>query len=126
MDLVKRFIDYMFANKGKYSLNGYTFYAHNVGKFDSVFLIKSSVLLQDYDIKLTQKDNRFIVITIKNKLTKNKIKFYDSMQLINGKLKKILRDFGCKTQKGFFPHTFIDKNRFYDSILVLNQHKKII
>jgi len=32
-------------------LNGYTFYAHNLGRFDSVFLIKACILLDDIEIK---------------------------------------------------------------------------
>jgi len=32
-------------------IDGYTFYAHNLGRFDSVFLIKASILLEDIVIK---------------------------------------------------------------------------
>jgi len=31
-------------------INGYTFYAHNLGRFDAVFLIKACIYLDDIEI----------------------------------------------------------------------------
>jgi len=47
-NVVKRIIDCIFEYE---ELNGYTFYAHNLGRFDSVFLIKSTLLLNDINIE---------------------------------------------------------------------------
>jgi len=33
------------------NLNGFTFYAHNLGRFDSVFLIKACIFMDDIIIK---------------------------------------------------------------------------
>jgi hypothetical protein len=43
----KRLIESMFLDK---ELNGYTFYAHNLGRFDAVFLIKIAAFMKDLKI----------------------------------------------------------------------------
>jgi len=46
--LINRIFKSIFMNK---ALNGYTFYAHNLGRFDSVFILKALIL--DSDIEVT-------------------------------------------------------------------------
>jgi len=48
LDVVKNLISDLANNK---EINGFTFYAHNLGRFDSVFLIKACILLDDIIIK---------------------------------------------------------------------------
>ena len=93
------------------NLNGYTFYAHNLGRFDSVFILKS--LIRDSDIELTPiwKDNAILYLTLK--YGDFKITILDSLQLISGSLKDILISFGCDTQKGYFPYSFVNNNNLY-------------
>lgn len=69
-------------------LNGYTFYAHNLGRFDSVFILRSLILNKDMKLSPIWKDNGIISITIKYKNVK--IKLLDSLQLIKGSLDNIL------------------------------------
>jgi len=48
LEIVKNIINDLANNT---NINGYTFYAHNLGRFDSVFLIKACLLLDDIEIK---------------------------------------------------------------------------
>jgi len=94
-------------------INGYTFYAHNLGRFDSVFLIKACILLDDIDIKPKWKDNKILSISILNKRNKCKFKILDSIQLINGSLDALCKSFEINHKKGIFPHNFINKDRLF-------------
>lgn len=105
-----RVIDGIFEHK---ELNGYTFFAHNLGRFDAVFLIKGIVLLDKYIIKATWKDNIVLGMTIKHIESKRKIKLLDSMQFVNGSLRDILISFNCNVNKGFFPYTFVNINNLH-------------
>src|SRR5258706_15664777 len=88
--------------------DGYTFYAHNLGMFDSIFILKS--LITNKNIKLTPvwKDNSIISLVIK--FNKIKITLLDSLQLIPGSLDNILKSFECNTKKGNFPYKFVNKD----------------
>src|SRR5258706_766872 len=88
--------------------DGYTFYAHNLGRFDSIFILKS--LITNKNIKLTPvwKDNSIISLVIK--FNKIKITLLDSLQLIPGSLDNILKSFECNTKKGNFPYKFVNKD----------------
>ena len=85
---------------GNPSLNGYTLYAHNLGRFDSVFILKSLVLDDDIEITPIWKDNAILSISIE--YGDFKITILDSLQLISGSLNDILTSFDCETQKGIF------------------------
>ena len=69
-EVVKRILESIFDNE---ELNGYTFYAHNLGRFDAVFLLKSVILLKNIKIKTVFKDNSIISITLQDINTKRKI-----------------------------------------------------
>ena len=90
------------------SLNGYTFYAHNLGRFCSIFIIKSLVSNNKFHVEPIWKDNRIISLTLK--LNKIKITILDSLQLIPGSLDDILNSFNCKIKKGKFPYEFVNKD----------------
>jgi len=89
-------------------LNGYTFYIHNLGRFDSIFILKS--LIKNNKISMTPvwKDNGVLSVTIKYK--DMKIKLLDSLQLIKGNLNSILKSFNCNIMKGHFPYSFVNKS----------------
>ena len=110
LDLVKNMI-YDLANN--LEIDGYTFYAHNLGRFDSVFLIKACILLDDIEIIPKWKENKILSITIKNNANKCKFKILDSIQLINGSLDSLCKSFDIKHKKGIFPHNFINKDRLF-------------
>jgi len=95
-------------------INGYTFYAHNLGRFDAVFLIKASFLLDNIEIIPKWKDNKILSISITNNENKCKFKILDSIQMLNGSLDSLCKSFNIINKKGFFPHNFINKdNLFY-------------
>ena len=70
VSLLIKIVDSIFLhNKDKY-----TFYAHNLGRFDGVFIIKSLVKDNKYKIKPIWKDNKLIsmrIINIENKKVLN-------------------------------------------------------
>lgn len=94
------------------NLNGYTFYAHNLGRFYSIFIFKSLILKENIYLIPIWKDNAIISLNFKyNKLT---ITLLDSLQLISSSLDSILKSFDSKTQKGHFPYEFVkSSNLFY-------------
>jgi len=79
------------------NLDGYTIYAHNLGRFDSIFIIKSLISNKDFNITPIWKDNSILSLTIKHLNTKFVI--LDSLQLIPGSLENILESFDCKIKK---------------------------
>jgi|ERR1700679_601469 len=92
-------------------LDGYTFYVHNLGRFDSVFIIKALILNKDISITPIWKENTLLSLTLK--LYNTKITLLDSLQLISGSLRNILKSFNCNTQKGHFPYKAVNKNLYF-------------
>lgn len=92
-------------------LNGYTFYVHNLGRFDSVFIIKSLVLKNNISITPIWKDNA--IISLKINSYDFEITLLDSLLLVPGSLDSILKSFNCNTQKGVFPYRFVNKNNLF-------------
>jgi len=105
---INRIFKNIFMDK---SLNGYTFYAHNLGRFDSVFILKSLILDSDIEITPIWKDNA--ILSLKIKYGEFIITLLDSLQLISGSLSDILKSFNCIIQKGYFPYSFVNKNNLY-------------
>lgn len=92
-------------------LDGYTFYVHNLGRFDSVFIIKSLILNDNIIITPIWKDNS--IISLKIKYNKISITLLDSLQLISGSLDSNLKSFNCNVQKGHFPYEFVKDSKLY-------------
>jgi len=93
------------------NLDGYTFYVHNLGRFDSVFIMRALTLNDTFNIIPTWKDNSILSITIK--YLNMKIFLLDSLKLIPGSLENILKSFNCVTQKSKFPYKAVNKNSLY-------------
>jgi DNA polymerase type B, organellar and viral len=92
-------------------LNGYTFYVHNLGRFDSIFIIKSLVVNKNITITPIWKDNAILSLTIK--YNDFKIILLDSLQLISGSLENILISFNCSIKKGHFPYKAVSKKSLF-------------
>jgi hypothetical protein len=108
VEIVSDLFKSIFLNK----LDGYTFYVHNLGRFDSIFIIKALTLDKNFIVKPIWKDNAILSITIK--YLNMEITILDSLQLISGALSNILDSFNCKTKKGHFPYSFVNSsNLFY-------------
>ena len=110
LDLVKNIISDLANNK---LIDGYTFYAHNLGRFDSVFLIKACLLLEDIVIKPKWKENKILSITFINTKNKCKFKVLDSIQMLNASLDKLSISFDIIHKKAIFPHSFVNKNTLF-------------
>lgn len=111
------------------------FYCHNLGGFDSVFIINA---LLDYNDKCKDNNNTpfklnyifrdkdIIQITIsKQVVTKNnnkdissglrtaKLVIRDSLCLLNNSLRDLGVTYGVNTQKGYFPYEFVTRNTLF-------------
>ena len=102
-------IENMFEELFKLKVNGYTLYAHNLGRFDAIFIIKLLALL-DYQVSPIWKDNAILRIKIFDPKTKQRITLLDSLNLFKTSLKKLLISFNCETRKGEFPHLFVKED----------------
>lgn len=92
-----------------YNLKDYTIYVHNLGRFDSIFIIKSLIFNKEISIIPTWKDNSILSLEIK--YLGDKIILLDSLQLIPGSLGDILESFNCEIQKNKFPYNFVNKKK---------------
>jgi len=131
-DFVVRVIDSIFDDKDNSNL---TFYAHNLGRFDSLILLKGILGKNGYIVKGLWKDNSVISLVVKDARTKMKIKLLDSLHLLKDNLRNVLKSYECDILKGIFPYRFMSKEKlfylgrkpelnFYDGI-DLNEYKKI-
>ena len=85
--VVGRVVDGIFEHK---ELDGYTFFAHNLGRFDAIFLIKGIISMAKYKVRATFKENVGLTMTITHKESKRKMKLLDSIQFVKGSLREIL------------------------------------
>ncbi len=93
------------------NLDGYTFYAHNLGRFYSAFILKPLIIIDNIKITPIWKDNGILSIPITYKNVN--IKILDSLQLINGNLDSILKSFNCNIKKGYFLYSFVNNNNLF-------------
>jgi hypothetical protein len=71
----------MFEELFKLKVNGYTLYAHNLGRFDAIFIIKIKLLaLLEYQVSPLWKDNA--VLKLFYPKTKQRITLLDSLNLL--------------------------------------------
>jgi hypothetical protein len=96
--------------RSKYS--NMTFYCHNLGGFDVVFILKIlfeyNESIQDKDLQYTLlpilRDDKIIKLTIKQ--NKSSVTIVDSYCILNMSLKDLCKDFGLKMEKSVFPCKF--------------------
>ena len=91
--------------------NNFTFYTHNFGKFDCIFIFhvlkKANIKkgFEHYILKTTIREDIIIKLEIKIKLTISekaryiKISIVDSLNLLNNSLDKLTKDFNVKIKK---------------------------
>lgn len=107
-DFVNRFFFQILMNQ---DLNDYTIYVHNLGRFDSIFILKSLNLNENITLTPLWKDTSILSLIINYYDTK--ITLLDSLQLIPSKLEDILESFKCKIQKSKFPYNFVNKKTLF-------------
>jgi DNA polymerase type B, organellar and viral len=119
--------------------NNYTWYAHNLGGFDAVFILKT--LFTNYsNTKVLFKDGKPLSINVRliikdpktNKIITKNIIFKDSYKLQPLSIRNLIKANGISTQKLYFPYLFMrtdninyvgkvpDKS-FYDNIFDYNK-----
>lgn len=106
----------MFIKDNITEFSNFTFYAHNGGKFDVLFLLRDA-LLKDNEIeilgtKLLELNNALIGLSIKYK--GHQIHFKDSYSLFQSSLKKITKDMKVNTSKGEIDHDGINVHTYND------------
>ena len=92
----------------------YSFYAHNMGEFDGILILKSLMLRSD-ELGLTLKtfsnnEGKLISIEISKKIAHKKsikISILDSYLLLPQSLSKLASVFNCNVQKSVFPYEFM-------------------
>ena len=105
---INRFFFNLFAN---YELDGYTIYAHNLGRFDSVFIIKALISNKNFSLTPIWKDDAILSLSIEHN---GKIWILlDSYKLLPEKLESILKSFSCNIKKGHFPYSFVNQNNLF-------------
>jgi DNA polymerase type B, organellar and viral len=93
--------------KRKYK--GYSVYAHNLAKFDIIFLLKYLVKLGN--IKPIIHNGKFISVTIAyGDNNQYNIEFKDSILLLLYSLKSLCTSFNIEEGKSIFPHLFVNEN----------------
>jgi hypothetical protein len=97
--------------------NGYIFYIHNFGKYDSIFILKILIEANKkigsvyYKLEPVYKDDIMLKLDIKVK--NKKITIIDSYNLLNTGLYELSRSFNLDVTKGFFPHKFVKRDTLY-------------
>jgi len=116
---VLRFIDSLFCeiNDCKpargYKTVEYTLYAHNMGRFDGLFLLNALCGESKYKINTFFKDNTLVKLQIKDLNTNNSIKILDSYLMLPSSLDKLLKAYNCDIFKGVLPYRFINKDTLF-------------
>jgi hypothetical protein len=93
------------------NLHKYTFYIHNMSRFDSVFILKVLARCNLYKITPMWKDAKLIKLTIKR--GNIFITLLDSYLLLPTSLSKLLLSYNCDILKGCLPYRFINKDNLY-------------
>lgn len=129
-ELIKNLFDSIFSS----NYNDYTFYMHNLGGFDYIFILSAlsfynneyllvPLIKEDNNLLVSLKISKFVEVNNigekgvnkntevnKKKLVRKTIKILDSNQIIPGKLRNLAKEFNCKDLKGHFPYGFININ----------------
>jgi hypothetical protein len=102
-------IKQMFEKLFEHEVNKSKIFAHNLGRFDALFLIRHLVKL-NYEVRPLWKDNAVLQIKIFDPKSNQKITILDSINFFSTSLKTVLKRFDCNITKGEFPHLFVTMN----------------
>nr|QWO71460.1 DNA polymerase [Termitomyces sp. T132]QWO71465.1 DNA polymerase [Termitomyces sp. T8] len=89
--------------------NGYKLYAHNLGRFDSIFLI-SSLANAGFQLRANWRENDLLQLYVIDTDRKLNIKLLDSINLVPTSLDKLLKGVGSLIRKGMFPHKYVNRD----------------
>jgi hypothetical protein len=116
-DVVLNCINDMLTSK----YHNYTFYVHNLGRFDVAFILK---VLTDYNTKVGEeyyklsvicRDSTILKLDIKTSRGKStyKIILLDSYAMLNSSLSSLGKSYNVDVIKGTFPHSFVNDNSLF-------------
>ena len=112
-------IDSMLTSK----YTGYTFYVHNLGRYDAVFLlsvlITANMIDDRYILDMICRDDTILSLSISKKVNKKMytIKIIDSYNILSHSLKTLCLTFNTKISKDIFPYKFLERNiLFYTGV----------
>ncbi len=114
-ELILKCIDSMLVPK----FSGYTFYVHNLGRYDIVFLLKPLINKKDpiYKLEIISRDGLILSLIISKKVgNKNHtIKIVDSYNMLSHKLKDLCKTYqsGVDITKDIFPYRFMNENTLF-------------
>lgn len=119
LSLIHNCFNEMFKNKYKDII----FYVHNLGKFDSIFLIKSLLSYNStengrdspYILECHNRNSEILRLKIKRKIEGKirKITLQDSIAIIPGNLRDLCKDYEVKYEKSYFPYTFCTRQTLF-------------
>ena len=95
--------------------NKYTFYAHNLGRYDIIFILKTLLKSDKYEFETTCRDNLVLCLTIYDKTNRNSIRLVDSYKLLPHSLRKLGEAYGTEIVKDIFTYKFVNKNTLFYS-----------
>ncbi|KAM3921576.1 uncharacterized protein RB166_010983 [Leptodactylus fuscus] len=96
-----------FFTSGAFS--GFTFIAHNGGRYDSYFIVRE-LINEKLSVKMLTQGGKLLCVTVHDL----GIRFIDSLNFIPMKLSKLPQAMGFSETKGHFPHFFnTEKNQNY-------------
>lgn len=95
---------------------GTTIYCHNLGGFDSVFILNTLYNYNDnnenkFNISCILRDDKIIKISIKK--DKNILNILDSYAMLPSSLSKLGKDYNVNTIKSIFPYKFATENHLF-------------
>ena len=97
LDAIKQSLDFLYENREEF--DGYTFYAHNGGKYDMTFLFREGLLEDDrFKVENCVEQNS-AYIHVKVFVGDCAIVFHDSLRLLPAGLAKLCKEFKVKHQK---------------------------
>ncbi len=139
-EIVIKCIDEML--RPKYS--GITFYAHNFGKFDCVFILKTllefnkQIIDNPYILKTVCRDDIILKLTVKRKVegVLHSVSMLDSYRILTEKLSDLCSKYEVEESKGYFPYDFSTKKnlsyigetpnkKYYGDSITLKEYKDI-
>jgi hypothetical protein len=86
-------------------VNGATFFAHNAGKYDSIFIEKFMNEMHGELPEKLQRGNKIMQMVYAS----NELTFKDSLCFISSSLRAMQKDFGVEElKKGYFPHRLMN------------------
>ena len=112
-ELVLRCLDAMI--KPKYT--GMTFYVHNLGHYDVVFilkiLIRTNALLDEDKYKLEMMTKDDLILSLAIKMKRYRIKLVDSYNILTHSLRDLGKTYGLEVKKDIFPYSFVDESTIF-------------